>query len=292
MVCSMTGFGRAEMIKDGVKVGIELSSVNSRFCEIQFRLPKFLSPLEAQLKELLSSHISRGKISYALSWEESSPASSYIKLNHEVSDVYYAILQELKEKYKLSGQITVESFLNLPDLVKVEKEEYDLAHAWQIISEATLAALKEFNKARESEGEKLLADMKKRVAALNQTLTEVEKIANLNVEQYRSKLKMKISALLGDAKADEDRLALEVALMAERSDITEECVRFKSHNEQFMNALKDGGPVGRRLTFLLQEMNREANTVASKACNAQISQKVVLLKEEIEKLREQVQNIE
>ena len=292
MIRSMTGFGRAEVIRCGVKVEVELSSVNGRFCEIQFRLPKCLSPLEGQLKELLSSHISRGKISYTLSWEENCPVSSHVKLNHEVSDVYYGILQELKKKYKLSGQITVGSFLNLPDLMKMEKEECDLAIAWEIISQVTLAALSEFDKTRESEGARLLADMKKRIMILNQTLTEVENIASLNVEQYRSKLKTRISALLQDTKTDESRLALEVSLMAERSDITEECVRFRSHNEQFVAALKDGEPVGRKLTFLLQEMNREANTVASKACNAQISHKVVILKEEIEKLREQVQNIE
>jgi uncharacterized protein (TIGR00255 family) len=292
MVRSMTGFGRAEMTKNDVKVSIEISSVNNRFCEIQLRLPKFLSSLEPQLKELLSNHITRGKISYALSWEENLPSSSYVKLNEEVADVYATIFKKLKKRYKLSGQIKVENFLNFPDLIKVEKEEYDKALAWEIISEVTLQAMDEFNRMRQMEGKGLVNDMKKRIENINQTLNEVENLAHLNVESYRNKLKSKISALLQDTKVDEDRLALEVALMAERSDITEECVRFKSHNEQFTSSLGDGGPIGRKLTFLLQEMNREANTIASKACDASISQKVILLKEEIEKLREQVQNIE
>lgn len=292
MVYSMTGFGRAEITKDDVKAGVEISSVNGRFCEIQFRLPRFLSPLEPQLKELLSNHISRGKVSYTLNWEENLPPSSYVKLNEEMTDVYHTIFQELKKRYKLSGEIKMESFLNLSELVKVEREECDLAKAWQIVSDVTCIALAEFNKMRGVEGTKLVEDMRGRIESLNRTLAEIEKLTQHNVESYRNKLKSKISTLLQDTKVDEDRLALEVALMAERSDITEECVRFKSHNEQFISSLNEGGSIGRRLTFLLQEMNREANTIASKAGNALISQKVVLLKEEIEKLREQVQNIE
>ena len=292
MIRSMTGFGRAEISGKDIKVGVEISSVNNRFCEFQFRLPKFLSSLEAQLKGLLSNHITRGKISYVLSWEENMPPSSYVKLNEEVADVYATILKKLKKRYKLSGQIKVDSFLNLPDLVKVEKEEYDLTKAWKMISQVTLQGINEFNRTREMEGKKLVDDMRERVDNLNQTLSEVEKLAPVNVESYRGKLKSKVSALLQDTKTDENRMALEVALLAERSDITEECVRFRSHNEQFVFSLDEGGPVGRKLTFLLQEMNREANTIASKACDALISQKVIFLKEEIEKLREQIQNIE
>lgn len=292
MISSMTGYGRAELVKEDVKASAEISSVNNRFCEIQFRLPKFLNPLESKLKETILSTITRGKISYTLNWEESLPITSYVKLNEEASDVYYTIMTQLKEKYNLSSEIRADHFLNLPDLIKVEKEEYDIDKAWEVVHEITLRALEEFNSMRKAEGTRLAKDLKQRVNNLDGTISEIEKLTPLNVESYRKKLKTRISELLADQVVDEQRIEQEVALMAEKCDVTEECVRFKSHNQQFLSALKEGGPVGKRLTFLLQEMNREANTIGAKASDAKISQKVIFLKEEIEKLREQVQNIE
>jgi uncharacterized protein (TIGR00255 family) len=292
MVSSMTGYGRAELVKEDVKASVEISSVNNRFCEIQFRLPKFLNPLESKLKEMILSTITRGKISYTLNWEESLPITSYVKLNQEASDVYHAIMTQLKEKYNLSGEIRVDHFLTLPDLIKVDKEEYNIDKAWEVIQEVTARALEEFNSMRKNEGARLVRDLKERVHDLERTILEIEVLAPINVRNYRKKLKARISELLADLVVDEQRIEQEVALMAEKCDVTEECVRFKSHNQQFLSALEEGGPVGKRLTFLLQEMNREANTIGSKASDAQISQKVIFLKEEIEKLREQVQNIE
>lgn len=292
MVSSMTGYGRAELVKEDVKASVEMSSVNNRFCEVQFRLPKFLSPLESKLKEMILSTITRGKISYTLNWEESLPITSYVKLNQEAADVYHTIMTQLKEKYNLLGEIRVDHFLNLPDLIKVEKEEYNIEKAWEVLREVTSRALEEFNSMRRSEGARLASDLKQRVNYLEDAISEIERLAPLNVSNYRKKLKFKISELLDNLVVDEQRIELEVALMAEKCDVTEECVRFKSHNQQFFFALEEGGAVGKRLTFLLQEMNREANTIGSKASDAQISQKVIFLKEEIEKLREQVQNIE
>lgn len=292
MVSSMTGYGRAELVKEDVKASVEISSVNNRFCEVQFRLPKFLSPLESKLKETILSTITRGKISYTLNWEESLPITSYVKLNEEAASVYHTIMTQLREKYNLSGEIRVDHFLNLPDLIKVEKEECDVDKAWEVVREVTLGALEEFNSMRKSEGVRLASDLKQRVDNLDGTISEIERLTPLNVSSYRKKLKLRISELLADQVVDEQRIEQEVALMAEKSDVTEECVRFKSHNQQFLSALEEGGPVGKRLTFLLQEMNREANTIGSKASDAQISQRVIFLKEEIEKIREQVQNIE
>ncbi len=292
MVSSMTGYGRAELVREDVKASVEMSSVNNRFCEMQFRLPKFLSSLESKLKETILSTITRGKISYTLNWEESLPIVSYAKLNEDAADVYKSIMTQLKEKYGLTGEITVEHFLSLPDLIKVEKEEYDLDKAWEVVREVTLMALEEFNSMRKSEGARLASDLKQRVDSLEETISEIEELTPLNTNNYRKKLKARISELLADVVVDMQRIEQEVALMAEKSDVTEECVRFKSHNQQFLTALKEGGPVGKRLTFLLQEMNREANTIGSKASDARISQKVIFLKEEIEKIREQVQNIE
>lgn len=292
MISSMTGYGRAELVKEDVKASVEISSVNNRFCEIQFRLPKSLSPLESKLKEVILSTITRGKISYTLNWEESFPITSYVKLNQEAADVYYTIMTQLKEKYNLSGEIRVEQFMNLPDLIKVEKEEYDIDKAWAVVQEVTLKALGEFNSMRKNEGTSLASDLKQRIENSEKAISEIETLTPLNVSNYRKKLKARISELLTDVVVDEQRIEQEVALMAEKCDVTEECVRFKSHNQQFLFALEEGGPVGKRLTFLLQEMNREANTIGAKTSDAQISQKVIFLKEEIEKIREQVQNIE
>jgi len=292
MILSMTGYGKAEAIGPEFKVMVEISSVNNRFCEIQFRLPKFLSSLESKLKEKILGKITRGKITYGLTWEENLPLSSYVKLNEEAAEVYYIIFKQLKEKYNLSGELKVKDFVNLPDLIKMEKEEYDLEKAWGVISEVTEKALSELNSMRSAEGLSLSTDLRNRVKSLDEALKKIEKLASQNVESYRMRLQSRISELIGEMNLDEQRLAQEVALLAERSDVTEECIRFKSHNQQFLSALEEEAPVGKRLTFLLQEMNREANTIGSKALSASISQLVIFLKEEIEKIREQVQNIE
>jgi uncharacterized protein (TIGR00255 family) len=292
MIASMTGYGSAELVAEDIKATVEISSVNNRYCEIQFRLPKSLSPLESKLKEIILSSISRGKISFNLSWEETSPVTSYVKLNQEASDIYFKIMTELKKRYGFAGDIRMDQFFNLPDLIKVEKEEPELKKAWRIISRLTTQALKEFNKTRKTEGNKLAQDLHKRIARLEKTIPLIEKLTPKSIENYRRKLKSRIKELVDDFRVDKHRLELEVALMAEKCDVTEECVRFKSHTNQFLSALKQDAPVGKRLTFLLQEMNREANTIGSKAADAKISQKVISLKEEIEKIREQVQNIE
>lgn len=288
----MTGFGKAELLRDDVKAAVEMFSVNNRFCEIQFRLPKFLTSLEPQIKEMILKTISRGKINYTLSWEENLPVSSYVKLNHEAADVYYNLFKELKEKYGLSGEIEIDNFVNLPDLMKVDRDEYDLEKAWEIVKEVTQIALNEFNQMRKNEGRRLAQDLKSRISKLDGTVGEIEKLSALNVQEYRKRLKNKISEVLQGQELDELRLAQEVAFMAERCDVTEECIRLRSHNQQFLSALEEGASVGKRLTFLLQEMNRETNTIGAKASHTDISKKVIFLKEETEKLREQVQNIE
>lgn len=292
MIASMTGFGKAELLKDEVKTAVEISSVNNRFCEIQFRLPKFLTSLEPQIKEVILKTITRGKINYTLSWEESLPPSTYVKLNQEAADVYHSVFRELKEKYNLSGEIRVQDFINLPDLMKMEREEYDLKKAWETVKEVTQVALHEFNQMRRREGQGLSLDLRSRILKLDETLSEIEKLSAVNVQEYQKRLRNRISELLQEHELDDQRLAQEVAFMAERSDVTEECIRLRSHNQQFLSALDEEISVGKRLTFLLQEMNREANTVGAKAGHASISAKVIFLKEEIEKLREQVQNIE
>lgn len=291
MISSMTGYGRAETSINGAKVTVEISSVNNRFCEIQCRLPKFATDLEPKVKELILSQISRGKIYYALNWEETSVAN-LVKLNEEAAEIYFKIIKELKEKYKLKGSVEVEDILTLPNLIKFEREEIDPEKVWGLISEATLKALTQLKQMRQKEGEQLAQDLKQRSLSLEKIVKEIEELSVKSVDAYRIRLKNKISELLTEKIVDEQRLALEVALMAERSDITEECVRFKSHNQQFLATLNQDGSQGKKLGFILQEMHREVNSIGAKTQEAQIAQKVIILKEEIEKIREQVQNIE
>ena len=291
MISSMTGYGRAETAINGAKVTVEISSVNNRFCEIQCRLPKFATDLEPKVKELIVSQISRGKIYYSLNWEETSVAN-LVKLNQEAAEIYFKIIKELKTKYKLKGDVEVEDILTLPNLIKYEREEIEPEKVWKFISQATLEALAQLKQMRQKEGEQLAQDLKKRAVNLEQIVREIEELSQKSVENYRKKLKNRIAELLTEKIVDEQRLALEVALMAERSDITEECVRFKSHNQQFLATLQENGSQGKKLGFILQEMHRETNSIGAKALEALIAQRVIILKEEIEKIREQIQNIE
>jgi len=287
----MTGYGRAETIINGAKVTVEISSVNNRFCEIQCRLPKFATDLEPKLKELIVSQISRGKIYYNLNWEETS-VTNLVKLNEEAAEIYFKIIKELKSKYKLKGEVEVEDILTLPNLIKYEREEIDPEKVWKLISQATLEALTQLKQMRQKEGEQLARDLKKRAVNLEQIVKEIEGLSQKSVENYRKRLNQKISELMTEKIVDEQRLALEVAMMAERSDITEECVRFISHNQQFLATLQENGSQGKKLGFILQELHRETNSIGAKALEALIAQRVIILKEEIEKIREQIQNIE
>lgn len=288
----MTGFGRGEASKNGIRVEVEISSVNNRFCEMQFRLPKFLVQWEARLKEVLSHALERGKINYALNWEDERGVALSAQLNEEAADIYYQILTRLKQRYNIPGQVELKDFTAFPDLVKLNREEVGDETAWGLISSATEVALANIIAMRKKEGARLAEELRSRIKSLDKTIEEIKLLSVQNLELYRKKLTERISELLSDTPVDEGRLALEVVLMAEKSDVTEECVRFASHNQQFLGALAEDSAVGRRLNFLLQEMNREANTIGSKALSAAIAQRVVTLKEEIEKLREQVQNIQ
>lgn len=288
----MTGFGKGESASGGIRVAVELSSVNNRFCEFQFRLPKFLSAWEPKLKEKLSQALERGKINYALTWEDERGAATYAELNEEAADIYHQLLIRLKKRFKISGKITLSDFTALPDLIKLNREEVPDEKAWRLIWGATEKALAQLVAMRKSEGTLLAGELMGRIQRLNEVIALIRGLAEGEVTSYRTRLKNRITELLGAPPVDEQRIALEVALLAEKSDVTEECVRFLAHNQQFLAALEENVAVGRRLNFLLQEMNREANTIGSKSLSAEIVQRVVVLKEEIEKLREQVQNIQ
>ncbi len=289
---SMTGYGKADLKTKNLGVAVELSSVNSRYLEYSFRFPKQLSFLEPAVKELIAAKISRGKVTMSINYEDHGIGIDKLVVNTTLADEVFKQLKTLKEKYSLSGEITLKEFLSIPDLFKVDKAENIEDKIWPCIKTAVNRALADLAAMRKQEGDNLKKDLMKRLRLLADGIGQIEKICPDNVAIHREKLTQKIKGVLNGVPTDPTRLEEEVAYIAERCDITEECVRFGSHIKQFGSTLRKADAVGKRLNFLLQELNREANTIGAKASDAKISHLVVELKEEIEKMREQVQNIE
>ncbi len=290
MIASMTGFGRGEAEGGESRTTVEIRSVNGRFSEISVRLPRQFVDLEQKIKEGVGKSISRGKISVSVSWE--SKVESPVRLNVDVLRAYREVLSKVKDELGVEGRVDLSVLLGMPDVFKQEEEKLDRESAWSLMQKACDMALSEHSQMRKREGEELSVDFRKRIDILENLRERIEELAALKVEATRERLKEKIQRLLEDTQIDEMRLYMEVAVLAEKSDVTEECVRFHSHNSQFLATLDNGGPVGRRLNFLLQEIGREINTIGAKANDADISHLVVDIKEEVERLREQVQNVE
>lgn len=292
MVRSMTGYGRGELEEKGVRITAELRSVNNRFLEMSPRLPKFLAPLEGEIKKVIQDRVSRGRILVNVTWEEAGGINETICLDEAVADRYYDLLKVLKKRYDLAGDIDLATFAAMPDLLKRELEEWEPSKAFPLVKEALTIALEDLLEMKAREGEAIAQDLKQRVDCTLSHLQEIESRAPQRVDETRKKLRAKLTELAGSGEYNEALLIQEVVLFAERSDCTEECVRYRIHADNFNRYLAEGGVVGRKLNFLLQEMAREANTMAVKASDAEVSGKVVLIKEELEKIREQVQNIE
>lgn len=292
MISSMTGYGRAELEREGVHLVAEVSSVNSRFCELSVRLPRPLSPLELKVRELVQQYVVRGRINLFITWEGLDDSHLFLSLDEDLARAYYRLLTGVKETLNLPGEVDVGILARFPDIFKLEPKEDDLDHAWSLVEEVARMAMEDMVAMRRGEGKRLEVDLRGRIDVLENSLAKIERWAPKRVEEAKGNLEERIKALTDLDEIDPQRLAMEVAVLAERCDITEECVRFHSHNQLFLSTLDEGGVVGRRLNFLLQEMNREANTIGSKANEAQISHAVVRIKEEVERLREQVQNVE
>jgi uncharacterized protein (TIGR00255 family) len=265
--------------------------VNSRFCEIQVRCSNGLQEIEPAVRERLQERLTRGKITAQVDWEERSGAGELPVLNEAVARRYLRELERLRELTGIETRPDWAALVRLPGLFDGEAGAEDPAAVQGLILEAVDQALEDFVRMREAEGMALARDLRQRVAEIEGRLQRIGEQAQNTREQVRTRLREKVAALLQPGEVAEERLALEVVLIAERSDIAEEVVRFHSHNAQFVETLDRGGEVGRRLNFLLQEMNREANTISSKASDAEIVRLAVEVKEEVERLREQVQNL-
>ena len=288
----MTGFGKADLRKGNLAVSVAITSVNSRFLEFTLRLPKLLAFMEPKFKELIASKINRGKITMTLNYEDYGSGVNKLVINEKMADEFYSQLNNLKKKYKLEGAIEIGHFMGFPELFKLEKADELELKIWPAVKKAVTLALNDLIAMRQREGANLKKDLASRLKYLSGKIKEVEKQAAHNIPVYREKLTKKIAEVMGNKTIDGLRLEEEVAYLAERSDITEECIRFESHLKQFEGDIKRRDPVGKKLNFILQELNRETNTIGAKAGNTMVAQLVLLLKEEIEKIREQVQNIE
>jgi uncharacterized protein (TIGR00255 family) len=292
MLKSMTGFGRGEGETTLGKVFVETRSVNHRYCDINVKLPKRLIPFENRIKEMIRAQVSRGRIDIFLKLDNLGEENVHLSVDLHLAEQYYQALQSLKESLRLRDKITLELVAGAKDVITAKEEIADLEPFWQEVLPVLKRSFQDLDNMKRSEGETLAKDLHQRLGRIAQQLEEIKHLFPSRLEAYRNRLHERVRSLLGGIDVDPSRFQQEVALLAERTDITEEIVRAESHLAQFLTLLKAEEPVGRKMDFLLQEMNREVNTVSAKANDADISQRVVEIKAELEKIREQVQNIE
>jgi uncharacterized protein (TIGR00255 family) len=288
----MTGYGRGEASFGAQHVSVELRSVNNRFLEIALRLPRSLSMRENDCKDIIRRTIARGKINGTVMMDRGTPEAVSLRINADTAKAYYRVLRDLKKSLKLREQIRLEHLLHFSEILEQEEESTADEAEWTLVRTALEAAVVDLQTMRQKEGRELEKDFRTRIALLNDRLNEVEQLSKAQIPRERERIKERIKQILDAEHIDEGRLELEVALLADRLDVTEECVRFRSHNKFFLEALDANDPSGRRLNFLIQEINREANTIGSKSNDQVITHTVVGIKEELEKVREQLQNIE
>ena len=290
IISSMTGFGRGEVVRDGCRAVFELSSVNSRFLEVSLRLPRWLMGMEAPLRAVIDKRLSRGKIFGQLSGERTALTPTH-SFTEPLAEWYIEALERFASKHKSLGALTLGDLVRIPDLWGSQAENID-ATIESVLNDALAAALDQLVEARNREGQALARDLAQRIGTVEDYVGKIKALADIVPAAMRDKLSARIQELFGQAGYDPQRLSQEVAYMAERADITVECVRLLVHTKHFLETLEAGEAAGRRLNFLMQEMNREANTIGSKSASSEISTYAVQLKEELERIREQVQNIE
>jgi uncharacterized protein (TIGR00255 family) len=287
----MTGYGRGECARDGFKFTVEVNSINRKQSDITVNLPKELVELEPRIRDEINAHLSRGRINAVVAYHRGA-AEERVELDESLAQAYLKAIQKLQRKTKLNGSITLETILRAPGVLKLAESALDADAMWLPVETALKKALAQLVKMREKEGRFLAADLSKRLEVLAAGVTAVRHVAPETIRRYREQLHARVQEAGLSVPLDDERLAKEVVLFADRCDITEEITRLDSHLQQFRDCLKSSEPVGRTLDFLAQEMNREINTIGSKANAAEISQHIVRMKAELEKIREQVQNIE
>lgn len=292
VVRSMTGYGRGESSVLGKKISVEAKSVNHRFLEIVVRMPKQLFPLEERIKKVVQEKITRGRVDIFLTLEETGEKKRLVKVDKELGLAYYNALRELAEACKIPEKFDLVNLSQMPGVFNVEDEEDDLETVWPAVQEAVEKAVHGIADMRKTEGQKLEQDLIKRSRIISDHVVLIEERSPLVVLEYRDKLTQRVQELLGEVEVDGSKLVNEVAFFADRASIAEELVRLRSHLAQMGDILQSGDAIGRKLDFLVQEMNREINTIGSKANDLTINRYVVEVKSELEKIREQIQNLE
>ena len=292
MIKSMTGYGSAKGAVDGLEINIELKSVNNKFLDTNIRLPRGFLFAEEAIKSAVQSHISRGKVDVYVNVESSGAGDICVKVNEALVQGYIDALQLIADKFSLPNDLTALSISRFPDVLSVEKREHDAEALSASICEIMENALNDFDRMRIREGEKLREDVLNRVNKIEELVSVVERETPKTVSEYRKRLEQKMAEVLGNTMIDENRILAEAAIFADHIAVDEETVRLRSHMNQFRAMMDGDSPIGRKTDFLIQEFNREANTIGSKCQNSDIAHVVVDLKSEIEKIREQIQNIE
>ena len=292
MIKSMTGYGSAKGTVEGIEVCVELKSVNNKFLDTSVRLPRSFLFAEETIKSAVMSHITRGKVDVFVTVDSSMADDMVVKVNEPLLKGYIDALRHIAEENDLPNDITAMSVSRFPDVLNVEKKELDAEAVAAGIRDIAEQALCDFDAMRIREGAKLKEDVLTKLETIEKLVTVIETESPKTVEEYREKLRQKLLEVLGTSGIDETRIVTEAAIFADKVAVDEETVRLRSHMAQLRTMLDGGSPIGRKIDFLLQEFNREANTIGSKCQNADIAHVVVDLKSEIEKIREQIQNIE
>ncbi len=293
MIKSMTAYGRGEYCQETYAFTVELKSLNNRFRDIVLRMPRTLQVLEEEIRSQISSSVRRGRVEVSIQMETKTGEGEYqLELNAPLVKSYLRIFRELDEEYGLNEKVSPDSLCQMKDIIVFKTPEVEIDEVRTGLQEALSLAMESLNKMRIVEGKAIEGDFMKRLKIIEKYLDDIEVNAPKIVDEYKKRLEDKIQKISGGMALDESRLIQEVAIFADRCDITEEIVRFRSHLKQYRDFLSKDDSIGRRLDFLIQEINREINTIGSKATDSSISSKVVEIKAELEKLREQVQNVE
>lgn len=295
MIKSMTGFGRCELSEEGRKVTVEMKAVNHRYSEISVKLPKRLSVCEVSIRNILKQYISRGKVDVYVSYEDETEGRECVRYNAELAREYYESLQKMAQQFPVENDIRISTLSRYPDVLTIVEESQDEEALFQLLEKAVHAAAKQFVETRIAEGERLRTDLTEKAAYVEALVARVEERSPQIVREYRQKLFDKVTATLaelGNTQADERVLATEIIVYADKVCTDEETVRLRSHIKNLLDTFAQGDNVGRKLDFVAQEMNREANTILSKANDITVSNIAIDIKTEIEKIREQIQNIE
>lgn len=292
MLKSMTGFGRCEIVTNEYKISVEMKAVNHRYLDLSIKMPKKFNYFEARIRNLLKDHIQRGKVDIFIIYEDYTDNTLCLNYNNTLAAEYMSCFKNMEEQFGISNDIKVSNLARMPEVLTMEQMPEDENHMWNLLAQALEEAARKFVKARLCEGEHLKGDMLVKLDSMLDMVSYIEERSPKLIAEYRTKLEDKVKDLLSNTMIDDGRIAAEVTIYADKICVDEETVRLRSHIEQTKSELKNGGTIGRKLDFIAQEMNREANTILSKANDLVVSDKAIALKTEIEKVREQIQNIE